>query len=337
MRMNFHKMLWLGILVSFISSAGKPVERKQEILSIINVNDNQWQSFVYDAQLYENRIDTLRKVRFWTMVMNTSEDMVILNQANNRRIFHVLPFQDWDKLSEEDQLEYRNVLRNEFCLDSNERIFATRGKSEFYQFRKVMPSIDKGIEVFIDNGVDPWYAQTILLIESPGHTTKSPTGALGSFQLMPKVARKFGLRVDSKLDERFNFERSAYGSSQLLKFICIPYARQMLDERGFEYAESDISFRLLVLHIYHAGAYNVKNALVKIDQNVRGMDLIQKLWETEAKGFRNASQNYSQVALASIIQLNDLIHEQCVIYNVTEIPMIKSVLMDDSEQVSVTE
>lgn len=335
MRFEFYKILLLGFLGLLITTAGKPDERKQEILSIINVNENQWQSFVYDSQLYEDRIDTLKKVRFWSMVMNTSEDMVILNQANSRRIFHVLPFEDWDKLSEEDQLDYRDVLRNEYCLDSNERIFATRGKSEFYQIRKVMPSIDRGIDVFIENGVDPWYAQSILLIESPGHSMKSPDGALGSFQLMPKVARKYGLRVDARLDERHSFERSAYGSSQLIKFICIPYAKQMLDERGLDYAESDLSFRLLVLHVYHAGAYNVKNALLKIDQNLVGMDMIQELWETEAKGFRNASQNYSQVALASIIKLNDLIHEQCVIYNVMEIPMIKSVGPKEKEEVSV--
>jgi hypothetical protein len=335
MRFGFYKISVFGFLAMMVITAGKPVERRQEILSIINVNENQWQSFVYDAQVYENRIDTLKKVRFWSMVMNTSEDMVILNQANSRRIFHVLPFEDWDELSEEDQLDYRDVLRNEFCLDSNQRIFATRGKSEFYQFRKVMPSIDRGIDAFIENGVDPWYAQAILLIESPGHSMKSPNGALGSFQLMPKVARKYGLRVDSKLDERLDFERSAYGSSQLIKFICIPYAKQMLEDRVMSYDESDLAFRLLVLHIYHAGAYNVKNALIKIDTDLKDMDLIQELWETEAKGFRNASQNYSQVALASIIQLNELIHEQCVIYNITEIPMIKSVPVKEKEEVSI--
>src|SRR5210317_2242807 len=102
MRFKFLYIQVISLLVLAVFFAGKPVERKQEILSIINVNENQWQSFVYDSQVFE--------------------DMVILNHASNRRIFHVLPFEDWDQLSEDEQLEYRDVLRNEFCLDAEDRI-----------------------------------------------------------------------------------------------------------------------------------------------------------------------------------------------------------------------
>ena len=314
----------LAIVLLTPSRSSNPVDRKQEILSIINIDENNWQSFIYDGQVFEQRVDTLRKVRFWNMVMNTSEKMLILNHASSRRIFHVLPYEDWNQLSEEEQMDYRDFLRNEFCLDSTDRIFATRGKAEFYQFRTVMPSIDRGIGVFMENKVDPWYAQAILLIESPGHMRRSPDGAVGSFQLMSKVARKFGLRVDSQVDERKDFDRSAYGASQLIKTICLPYTRQMLEERGTAYSENDLFFRLLVLHVYHAGAYNVKNALASVDSSLRGMDIIRQLWETESKGFRNASQNYSQVALASLLQLDELIHERCVIYHVTELPFTPS-------------
>ncbi len=50
--------------------------------------------------------------------------------------------------------------------------------------------------------VDPWYAQSILLIESPGQMKKSISGAYGAFQLMPGVARAQGLIVNKTLDER---------------------------------------------------------------------------------------------------------------------------------------
>ncbi|MEQ8323960.1 MAG: transglycosylase SLT domain-containing protein [Vicingaceae bacterium] len=310
----------LSLLVAFTLLSAKPAEKTQEIVSIVNMDENYWQSFVYDNQISELRLDTLRKIRFWSTVMSTSEKMVILNHAQSRRIFHVLALSDWKKLTEDEQMDYRDFLRNEFCLDSNDRIFATRGKAEFYQFRRAMPGIDRGIEVFLDNGVDPWYAQAILLIESPGNLLRSPVGAMGSFQLMSKVARKYGLRVDSKVDERKDFDRSAYGASQLIKNICIPYTREMLSQREHSFEENDLFFRLLVLHVYHAGAYNVKNALAQIDSKYEGFELIQQLWETEAKGFRNASQNYSQVALAGLIKLEDLISERCVIYHLSEVP-----------------
>jgi len=309
-------------LALILISAGRPIDRSNEILSIININENQWQSFVYDSQLYENRIDTINKIKFWSTVMNIGEGFMIVNNASSRHIYQMVPYSDWEILSEYDKEVYRNLIREEFNLEEDERIYITRGKSDFYQFKKVMPSVDKGIEVFMDNGVDPWYAQAILLIESPGQTKKSINGALGPFQLMPKVARKFGLRVDAQVDERKDFNRSAYAASQLIHNICLHYTREMLDARGLEYSESDLFFRLMVLHVYHAGAYNVKNALMTIEEDLQGIDLIRKLWETEAKGFRNASQNYSQVALASLLKLDQIINEYCVIYHSTIVPRI---------------
>jgi hypothetical protein len=35
------------------------------------------------------------------------------------------------------------------------------------------------------------------------------------------------------------------------------------------------------------------------------------MWQSEWGGFKNASQNYSQVALASLLQLQELIYEKC--------------------------
>ena len=67
---------------------------------------------------------------------------------------------------------------------------------------------EKGIKVFESSGVDPWYAQAILLIESPGQMKKSRDGAYGPFQLMPKVARAQGLTVNRYTDEREDFDRA---------------------------------------------------------------------------------------------------------------------------------
>ena len=45
----------------------------------------------------------------------------------------------------------------------------------------------------------------------------SPSGAAGIWQLMPQTARRFGLRVDSKVDERFDLTKSTHAAARYLK------------------------------------------------------------------------------------------------------------------------
>lgn len=319
--MGIRAFIIVILLSTYISSwAGPSVSGKSsEIVSIINIDESNWQSFVYDAQIFEQRLDTHSKIRFWSLIINTSEKYVVINLARNRQILQLLPSEQWDGLAEAEKESYREFLRSEFCLPADEKIYITRGKSEYYRFREAMPGIDRGINHFMDLNVDPWYAQAILLIESPGQLARSPEGALGPFQLMPKIARKYGLRVDAQVDERKDFDRSAFAAASLMQNICLPYTREMLSQRGLEFDEGELWFRLLAMHVYHAGAYNVKNALLTIPAECRGMDLIHKLWDTEAKGFKNASQNYGQIVLASMISLDRLINENCVIYHQSEV------------------
>ena len=64
------------------------------------------------------------------------------------------------------------------------------------------------------------------------------------------------------------------------------------------------------MHVYHAGAGNVKKAVNVINPTEGNMELITTLWQTEAGGFRNASQNYSQLVLASMLELDDIINNR---------------------------
>ena len=66
-----------------------------------------------------------------------------------------------------------------------------------------------------------------------------------------------------------------------------------------------------MLHVYHAGAYNVAKAVNYANLNDGGMDFIRTLWETKYGHFGNASQNYSQVALASLLELDEIIYTEC--------------------------
>jgi tetratricopeptide (TPR) repeat protein len=66
-------------------------------------------------------------------------------------------------------------------------------------------------------------------------------------------------------------------------------------------------FRLLVLHAYHAGAGNVAGVIRKINPCEGGMQLIQTVWQTTYGGFKNASQNYSQLALAAFCNFDQMV------------------------------
>ena len=236
---------------------------------------------------------------FWQEIMSLSPDSCLVNIAASRVIVAKMKMSDWKAQTDQEKTAFRENVRTAHNLPSDARIFVTTGKNDFYQFEKVLPSLQKGIEEFEKNGVDPWFAQAILLIESPGHLAKSTVGAYGPFQLMPAVARAQGLTVNRSIDERKDFDRSAYGASQLIKRICLPEARRILNAKGISYNENDVWFRLFVLHIYHAGAANVGAVINKINPTEGGQQLITKMWQTKAAKFKNSSQNYSQLALAS--------------------------------------
>ena len=57
----------------------------------------------------------------------------------------------------------------------------------------------------------------------------------------------------------------------------------------------------------HAGAGNVRCVINVINPSSGGIGLMQQVWQTTCGGFKNESQNYSQIALASIANFDELI------------------------------
>lgn len=278
----------------------------------IEVYENQTISTIMHAEsIFQDRWDMLPQPQFWKQIMLLSPDSCLINVAANRVILKKMSIREWSRQSEPQKEIFKDSLRLANGLATDERIFVTTGKNDFYKFKEVYPSLSKGVEAFEKNGVDPWYAQAILLIESPGQLKKSVAGAYGAFQLMPSVARAQGLTVNSTVDERKNFDRSAYGAARLLSRVCIPEAKKILNAHNLTYNESDLWFRLFVLHVYHAGAMNVSAVVKKINPTVGSQELITKMWQTSAADFGNNSQNYTQLALASQLILNELIYEHC--------------------------
>jgi len=302
---NYLKLLPFLILSNFSFSQTDKVE------TISFEKDSNAFVFVKSPGLKEQNWGELNQPLFWKKIMKLSPDSCLFNVARTRQVLHKESVEKWNLLTDNQKLLAKAKLRDFNGLDSNERVFMTTGKSDFYKFELVYPSIKRGIEVFKENDTDPWYAQAILMIESPGKLKHSVSGAYGAFQLMKSVARSHGLTVNKYVDERKDFDKSAYGSAHLLRTSCIPEAKRIMKKFNIEISgvlEHDLWFRLLVLHVYHAGAGNVEKVLTNVVKPECGcQDVITTIWQSSYGNFRNSSQNYSQLALASLLVLDEFI------------------------------
>jgi len=276
------------------------------VVGVLNPKTKYNEDYILDRSLYHLKLDTVAQVKFWRSIMNLHQDSAIVNFGSSRTIIQKINIKDWNSKPDSIKKFYRDSVRIANNVDSTNRVLITSGKKFFYDFDKTSQNFHNGINCFVANGVDPWFAQAILLIESPNKLQKSNAGAYGPFQLMKDVARLYGLKVNKQMDERADFERSAYASSSLIKTICIPKARKMLEDLNITgYSESELWFKLLVMHVYHAGAYNVEKALFAFKPQHGNMDLIYTLWQTQTARFKNASQNYSQLVLAAMLEMNE--------------------------------
>lgn len=286
------------------------------LVKLIEVTkDSNAYKFVETPDLYQEKWNELAQPNFWKTIMKMSPDSCLINVASTRQILHKESLSNWNLLNDNQKELARVEFRKLYALDSNERIYMTTGKSDFFIFDHVYSSISKAVDLFTKNETDPWYAQAILMIESPGKIAYSNVGAYGPFQLMKGVARNHGIRVDKYIDERKDFDKSAYASAHLLRTACIPEAKRILNKFNIKVTKSmeySLWFRLLVLHNYHAGAGNVDKLLTHVVKPNQGSkNLITTIWQSQYGHFKNSSQNYSQLALASLLVLNDFINSEC--------------------------
>jgi len=275
------------------------------------LKDNTKHTLMNTESLFEERWDELAQAQFWQTIMLLSPDSCAVNVAATRQILGIIPVHQWTKLTDIEKSAFKLSIKAANGIGSGETIYITTGKNDFYKFQDVFNSLSKGVAAFEKNGVDPWYAQSILLIESPGQLKKSVAGAYGAFQLMPAVAKKYGLIVNSSIDERADFDKSAAAASKLIFSVCIPEAKRILTNHGIQFKEKDLWFRLFVMHIYHAGASNVAAVIAKINPSVGSQALVKEMWTTSAASFGNNSQNYSQLILAAQLILNNMIYNEC--------------------------
>ncbi len=298
-------LLYFSCFITFLSFGQKTVQTHEyELLEIKNAFPPQL--IIHPKIIFKDNWHTLPQTIFWKQIITLSPDSCLINVACNRKVLHKVSYHEWMKKTEPQKEFFKDSLKLVHALAEVEKINVTSGKNDFYKIKEVSPNITKGIQLFQQFGVDPWYAQAILLIESPAQLKKSISGAYGAFQLMPGVARNYGLIVNNSADERENFERSAYGAAQLISRSCIPSVKSILQAHNIAYKETDLWFRLLVMHVYHAGATNVRAVINKIQPSQGGQELIKQIWSTTAGSFGNSSQNYTQVALATQLLLHEI-------------------------------
>lgn len=289
----------------------KLTAQKSKIIDVYCSKDTSCYLSIKSDAIFFQRWDTLAQAIFWKQIMNLSSDTAIVNIAASRKILGNILMKNWNIKTDKDKLFFKDSVRNIHNLTDSAKIYITSGRKEFYLFNNTIPSISKAIELFNSYKTDPWYAQAILLIESPGKLEYSTVGAYGSFQLMKSVALSHGLIVNKEIDERKNFDKSAKAACSLLNTICIPETKRVLSKLNIEFDENDLWFKFVVLHVYHAGIGNVEGLLGQISEDILGNNIVTWMWQNEWGNFKNASQNYTQVAIAAILCLNDIIYNNC--------------------------
>ncbi|MEM6763574.1 MAG: hypothetical protein AAF655_01560 [Bacteroidota bacterium] len=255
------------------------------------------------SNLYTDAWHEYPQATFWYKIINMSEEKALISVGKTREILGELSSAYYECLTKEERTAYKDSVRIAHKMDKSEQLYVTYGKRNYYEFSQVVAKIDQAIPFFAKHEVDSWYAQAILLVESPAELRTSPVGAYGPFQLMKSIALEYGITVNSTLDERAEVATSAPVAAKLIKEVCIPHAKNILSKHRIPFKEDDLWFKLFVLHIYHAGAANVRRVVDIISPQKGGAALIQQLWKTSYRRFGNASRNYSQLALACLMKL----------------------------------
>jgi len=122
---------------------------------VVGYNDVTRMKFINDSVLYAEGWHNLPQPQFWQQVMNLSPDSAIVNVASSRRILDKVYVKKWSRLSDAEKNLYRDSIRKANGIADSVSVLVTIGKKDFYEFKKVMPTINRSIDVFKQHGVDP--------------------------------------------------------------------------------------------------------------------------------------------------------------------------------------
>lgn len=96
------------------------------------------------------------------------------------------------------------------------------------------------IEPILKNHGIPNDFKYLAIIESGLTNVISPAGAAGFWQLMPPVAKTYGLEVNDKVDERFNLEKSTVAACKYLKEAYSKYGSWTMAAASYNFGMNGI-------------------------------------------------------------------------------------------------
>ena len=131
-------------IFSQIDASKVPVVEKY----IVGYNDVTKMKFIDDAALYSEGWQTLAQPKFWQQIMNLAPDSAIVSIGSNRKMLDRISIKEWSKLSDVQHTLYRDSIRKANNVPDSLNVLITAGKKDFYEFKKVMPTINRSIAVF---------------------------------------------------------------------------------------------------------------------------------------------------------------------------------------------
>lgn len=102
--------------------------------------------------------------------------------------------------------------------------------------------------ILVQEGV-PVELAAVIQVESAGNPLAlSPKGARGLWQLMPGTARRYGLIVDDRLDERLNLEKATSGAARYLRDLYAEFGSWILALAAYNTGEQNLQRAINLAH-----------------------------------------------------------------------------------------